>query len=211
MFKEQMEKIKSLVVKKEGGNNKKSIENLVVFLIILIITIIAINVIWKEDKTNDSVNQSTNTLTKQLAQNDQNIGFVDEEGTLEEDLEKKLENILTKIDGVGEVSVLITYSKSNQVIPMFNEDSSTSYTQEKDTSGGTRTVEQNDSKKEIIYKEVDGQKIPITQSIIMPKIEGAIVTANGANNPSVKTNIIQAVEAVTGLATHKIQVFEMSK
>lgn len=44
----------------------------------------------------------------------------------------------------------------------------------------------------------------------MPKIEGAIITAQGASNIDVKTNIIQAVEAVTGLATHKIQVFEMT-
>ena len=40
-------------------------------------------------------------------------------------------------------------------------------------------------------------------------MEGAIITAKGADNVAVKTNIIQAVEAVTGLATHKIQVFEM--
>jgi len=33
------------------------------------------------------------------------------------------------------------------------------------------------------------------------------VTAQGANNSNVKSNIISAMEAVTGLATHKIQVF----
>ena len=54
------------------------------------------------------------------------------------------------------------------------------------------------------------KKTPITQKIIQPKIEGAIITAQGANNATVKTNVIQAVEAVTGLATHKIQVFEMN-
>lgn len=57
---------------------------------------------------------------------------------------------------------------------------------------------------------MDGEKKLITQSVISPKIEGAIITAKGANKPEIKTNIIQAVEAVTGLATHKIQVFEMS-
>lgn len=44
----------------------------------------------------------------------------------------------------------------------------------------------------------------------MPKIEGAIVIAEGGENITIKTNIIQAVSAVTGLATHKIQVFKMS-
>ena len=66
------------------------------------------------------------------------------------------------------------------------------------------------TKKEVIYQEVDGEKIPITQSVIMPTIEGAIITAAGAGNATVKSNIIQAVEAATGLATHKIQVFPMA-
>ena len=51
--------------------------------------------------------------------------------------------------------------------------------------------------------------MPVTQSIIKPKIEGAVITAVGAKDSFVKTNIIQAVEAATGLGTHKIQVFEM--
>lgn len=42
-------------------------------------------------------------------------------------------------------------------------------------------------------------------------MEGAIITAEGASSSEVKANIVQAVEAVTGLASHKIQVFEMRK
>lgn len=75
MLKEQIEKIKSLVVKKEEGNNKKNIENLVIFLIILIITIIAINMIWKDDK-NASNNIEENNATRQLANRD--ISFNDD-------------------------------------------------------------------------------------------------------------------------------------
>ena len=76
--------------------------------------------------------------------------------------------------------------------------------------GGNRKVSQTTIKKEVIYEEINGEKIPVTQSIVEPKIEGAIITAVGAKNINVKTNIVQAVEAATGLATHKIQVFEMA-
>ncbi len=51
--------------------------------------------------------------------------------------------------------------------------------------------------------------MPVTQSVIKPKIEGAVVTAQGAKNSEIKANIMQAIEAATGLETHKIQVFEM--
>ncbi len=42
----------------------------------------------------------------------------------------------------------------------------------------------------------------------MPTIQGAIITAEGAKDANVKTNIINAVGAVTGLSIDKIQVFE---
>lgn len=66
-----------------------------------------------------------------------------------------------------------------------------------------------ENKKEIVYTDEDGESKPITEKVVMPVIEGAIITAQGASNSNVKTSIISAVEAVTGLAVHKIQVFEM--
>ncbi len=75
---------------------------------------------------------------------------------------------------------------------------------------GVRTIEEKDTQKDIIYAEEGGDKTPVTKSIINPTIEGAIITAQGASNTNVKTNIVEAVAAVTGLATHKIQVFEMN-
>ena len=92
---------------------------------------------------------------------------------------------------------------------MYNENSQSSTTEETDTEGGVRKIETTDMQKDIIYQEENGVKTPMTQKVIEPKIEGAIITAKGAGNIDVKTNIIQAVEAVTGLATHKIQVFQM--
>ena len=77
--------------------------------------------------------------------------------------------------------------------------------------GGNRKINEVSNKKEVIYQEINGEKIPVTQSTIKPKIEGAIIIAEGANNSEIKLRITQAVEAATGLATHKIQVFEMKK
>ena len=204
------EKLKELVVKKQGEPNKKKIENLVVFLIILIITIIVINVIWSEDSKKSNEQESTSDKNKKLASSVEEIQTNSDKVT-EDETVKNLEEILSKINGVGKVKVMLTYSQTSQTIPLYNQDSSEKNTEESDKQGGTRKVTETDTKTEIIYKEENGEKVPITQSIISPKIEGAIVTAEGAGNAVVKTNIIQAVEAVTGVATHKIQVFEMSK
>lgn len=207
MIKEKLGKLKDKMNNKEGENNKKKIENLVVFVIILIITIVAINYIWSGDKKETKTNNESN---KKLAGAENIVNTNNQEKTTTDSMEIKLEDILSNIKGVGKTKVLITYSQTSQVLPMYNEDSSISTTEETDSGGGTRTVNESSTKKDIIYEDNNGVKTPITQSIINPKIEGAIITAQGANDANVKTNIIQAVEAVTGLATYKIQVFEMS-
>lgn len=208
MFKDKLQNFKSIINKKTEGNNKRNIENLVVFLVLLIITMIAINTIWG-DKKEDSNEQNNNTSYKQLADNLDNTISSNNQQFNEYNLEQNLEDILSKIAGVGKVQVLITYSETSEVVAMYNEQYTSSNTEETDTNGGVRKIEQTDTSKEIIYEEKNGEKTPITQKVIMPKIEGAIITAEGAGDVNIKTNIIQAVSAATGLATYRIQVFQM--
>ena len=196
------EKIKNIFSKQEG-NNKKKIENIVVFIIILIVTIVAINYIWNGEKKNQSTDKVPQTEEKN------EVVQVNSEITPDES-EKKLANILSNIQGVGKVKVLLTYSETSTYVPVYNENSKQSNTTETDSSGGSRTIAEIDSQKEIIYKEdSSGNKEPVTKSIISPKIEGAIITAEGADNAEVKTNIIQAVEAATGHEKKKKKVFKM--
>ena len=186
MFKE---KIKALISKGSGeennGNNKKKIENLVVLILILIITVIVINLIWNGDNENKESEPASDPNKKLATSMEESYNNeIMQTSVSPYEIDKELEQILSKIQGVGEVNVMITYSQTSQTVPF---------------------------KKDIIFKENDGKKEPITQSIISPKIEGAIIAAKGATNAEVKSKIVQAVEAVTGLATHKIQVFEMQE
>lgn len=203
MLKEKISKIKNSLIKADGSsNNKKTIENLVVFIILLIVTVVMINYIWN-GKEKEKTQKQNLIGAKTLAEEP-------EKSQVDDDMESKLENILSKIKGVGEIKVAVMYSKTSEIVPMYNEDSSEKLTEETDSNGGNRRVEETTVKKDIIYEENSGVKNPITQSIISPTIEGAIITAKGAGDAQIKANIIQAVEAATGLATHRIQVFEMN-
>ncbi len=192
------------ITSKEGENkNKRKVENIFFLLIILIITLVIINTIWKDDKIqNNSDEKNENATGKTLASNQ-------EETTSKTELESNLEEILSTIKNVGKVKVLINYSESSSLIPLYNESTTTSSTEEGDTSGGTRNVTETETKKDVVFSEKSGNKDPVTQKTIMPTIQGAIVTAEGAGNATVKTNIINAVGAVTGLSIDKIQVFEL--
>ena len=202
------EKFKNLFAKKEGESNKKRLENIVVFIVILIITLIVINVIWNGEDSSNTNDKQTTDVNKRLVQTE--VTNEENSSTSQEDIVSNLEEILSNINGVGKVKVMITYSETSKTVPVYNEESTEENTEETDSEGGTRKVTQTDVKKEVVYEEDDNGKKLITQSVISPSIEGAIITAEGAGDPTVKTNIIQAVGAVTGLATHKIQVFQMA-
>ena len=195
MFKEFFKK------SEEGNDKKKQIENIVVFIIILIITVLIINSMWSSN--NKGSKDNTQDTSKVLAQS------TSANTSDQDDLETKLEDILESINGVGKVKVLIKYSESSSVVAMYNETTSESTTKENDGDGGSKDVKETENKKEIVYTDEDGENKPITEKIVMPVIEGAIITAQGAKDAGVKSSIVSAVEAVTGLAVHKIQVFEM--
>lgn len=74
-----------------SGNNKKKIENLVFILVLLIITVAAINFIWKDDKNKD-----------ENFEDESSVKLVTNAGNEEtqDSLEKRLENILSNINGV---------------------------------------------------------------------------------------------------------------
>ena len=191
------------LTKMEEKGSKKTIENLVVFVIILIATVIFINYIWNGDKKKSTQQNKSVSLAETTNKTVTNNTSEDN------NLEKQLENILRNLNGVEDVQVLITYSETNKIIPMYNEDNQQSTTKEEDNQGGTRTINENSSKKEIVYEENNGQRNVLTSSVVTPEIKGAVIVAKGASNANVKNNIIQAVEAATGLPTHKIQVLEM--
>ena len=76
----------------------------------------------------------------------------------------------------GNVKVLITYNETEEIIPVYNKTDKKSSTNETDSSGGTRAIEEIDTSQEVVYQN---DKV-ITSKTVSPKIEGAIITATGA-------------------------------
>lgn len=194
-----MKKIKEFG--KGEKNDKKKIENIVFLIILLVITIIIINLILGGSNNTSKENNIENNTYKTLVQTNNE--------TDSSELQVGLENILSTIKGVGQVKVFINYSETSSTQAMYDETTTTSTTEETDSSGGIRNVISTETQKEVIYSEEGGEKKPVTEKILMPTIRGAIITAEGASNATVKSNIVSAVQAATGLTIDKIQVFEM--
>lgn len=125
-FIEKISKIKQQlwISNQEGTNKKKQIENLMILGIIIVITVIVMNYILEDKGQNEDYSQNVGVL----AQKNEILNESDEIT-----LEKQLEDILKTIKGVGNVKVLITYSQTSQVLPMYSEDSTEKVTEENDS------------------------------------------------------------------------------
>lgn len=130
----------------------------------------------------------------------------EEQGEYVERLEARLEEILSRIEGAGEVSVMITFqSSAEKVIEKDSEKNSETVT-EADSQGGTRTTRNESRREEAVYDEADGGQEPYVSKELSPKVEGVVVIAPGGDNAVVSKNITESVQALFGIDTHKIRI-----
>ncbi len=177
----------------KNGEQKKILENSVIFLMLFIIVIIVINTLFASEK-----NDTTASVSNVLENVPKSSG---------NSLEEKLEEILSMIDGSGKVNVMVSYQNGIEQIPMYDEKISTTITEETDSSGGTRKTSQTSNEHSIIFEEKSNTKAAVIKQTVMPEVIGVIVVADGANDVKVKENILKAVEATVDVPSHKIQIF----
>ena len=109
-------------------------------------------------------------------------------------LEEQLSALLSQLAGAGKVQVLLTEATGQQTVYQENRDTSQSETIKTSTvivSGSTR-----------------GQEGLVCQ-VNPPTYLGAVVLCQGADLPSVRLSITEAVANATGLGYHKISVLKM--
>ena len=178
----------------KNSEQKKIIENSVIFLMLFIIIIIVMNTLFASDDTSTKINTEANLQLKS-------------EKNTYNDLEEKLQKILSLMNGTGKVDVMISYLNGIEQIPMYDEKISTTVTEESDKDGGKRKTQQTNNEHNIIFEEKNSAKSAVIKQTVMPEVIGVVVVADGAENPKVKENIIKAVEATINVPAHRIQVF----
>ena len=109
--------------------------------------------------------------------------------TNNESLQERLKILLSKVKGVGEVEVFVTYSSTEEKVAL----------KDKDTNGSEQTVMKNSS----------GNTEPYIYKSIYPQIEGVIIVAQGGDNDGVKAAISDAIAAVLELPIHRVKILNM--
>lgn len=124
-------------------------------------------------------------------------------------LERDLESALSRMRGVGAVSVIVTLDADVRMVYATSKSEDKEQVEEKDSSGGTRTTTRAKLTEEpVITRAAGGGEEMVFVGSEPPKVRGVLVVADGARSPEMKLEIAQAVSAVLGIALHRVAVVE---
>jgi stage III sporulation protein AG len=162
---------------KNIAKDKKK-EKLIYILILCVVLLVSMSYIFSEDK-----NIEKQVITEDKVEKKDN------------EIEEKLTNILSKISGLSEVSVMVTYTTDTKISPVYNV--------KEEIKDNNKTLD-----KQVVYNEENNKKSVVIESSELPKVEGVIVVAKGIKSIDMKSKIATAVSSVTGIGVYKVQVFE---
>ncbi len=110
-----------------------------------------------------------------------------------EALEEKLSQVLSKVDGAGQVSVVLTVRSGMERVLAQDVTASRA---DGDAQSTTKTV--------ILSTGSGEETVLLSQNY--PTFQGALVVCRGGDDPQVKLLLTQAVAALTGLGSDRITV-----
>jgi stage III sporulation protein AG len=188
---------------------QKQLRNLIAVCIALGFILIAMNVLLPNSKSLSS-NKLSTTTTQEKVDNTATTEETDAKN-YEENQKTDLTNILKKMNGVGDVEVMISFENEEQKVPAYDKNTQKSTTEETDNQGGTRVNNQNTDGSTIVMTTSDGKNEPFILTTYKPKINGVIILAEGATNSKIKYEIEQAVSKLYNLSLDKVNVYSMKK
>ena len=144
------------------------------YLLIIVLTVVALVIFF-----------SSESSVKNLFNKTENTNYQTE-------LEGKISNLISKIDGVGEVVVTITFLDSGEEVVLKN----------------TETKIENGVKTQTESAVLINGK-PYVLNVLSPKVKGVIVVCKGADDVNVKMAITEVLLTTLNVTSDNIRILKM--
>lgn len=188
-----MEKAQIATKIKAFWNKIRGIKHIEIIIGVLIIAIMLIAYSGISTLAGSKKQVNTTTINK-------NVSSYDYTAT-----EKRLEEVLSKIEGVGEVKVMINYNGSGEKITAKTVSTSTTSST---SAGGAVNSTTSITESPVIINN-NGSSSPYVLKEISPQITGVIVVAQGADKPITKLSIMRACQTILQINATYIEIFTM--
>ncbi len=123
--------------------------------------------------------------------------------------ERETAEILSKVEGLGEVEVMLTLASSEEKVTLQDDSVAEDDSVQEDTAGSSKKDSSYQSKGESVIVKKDGEESPYVVQIHSPAVEGVVVVAQGAGSGKKEKEIIEAIQALFPIEPHKIKVMKM--
>ena len=125
-----------------------------------------------------------------------------------EEMEEQLEQILSKVKGVGRVEVFVTLECGTEVTyaTNINADNEKGYEVQSlnnESSSFQETI--------VTTRDSSGNETPVVITTKYPKYRGALIVCDGGDNAAVKLSVTKAVSSILGIGSDSILVMSMKK
>lgn len=119
--------------------------------------------------------------------------------------ERRMAEILSKIEGAGQVDVMLTYRRTEEKTVARDEVREESYSEDGGKTSESLRVENT----AILMEDRNGNTLPLLLSASSPEVEGVVIVAEGGGDSVVCAALNQAAQALLDVPAHKIAVLKM--
>lgn len=200
-MKKLFDSLKAYIQDLKSGEKKLSKDGMLILffsglLIYVVLLPINNNSSYKKNVTEEKVQEVTTYKQETTSEND-----------YQKKLEKELADFLSKVEGIGEVEVLIYLDTTEEYI--VEKDVPSYLVNSKD--GDSQSSEENREEDTVYTVNDNGEQVPFISQTRHPAIEGVIIAADGAGQENIRIKIIRTVMALYGVEANKIDVLERKK
>lgn len=110
-------------------------------------------------------------------------------------LERRLEELLSQVQGAGQVRVLLTEDTGRETVYQTDVQSDSDSHRSEDT---------------VLVEDSSRNETGLVRRTLEPRYRGAVILCQGADVPGVKLAIVEAVRCVTGLGADEISVQKLN-
>ncbi|NLP34223.1 MAG: hypothetical protein GX359_03405 [Clostridiales bacterium] len=178
-----------------------------VFMLGILLILLSFPSFFTSKESKDNIPPNNN---QQTTKNDTNTTSYDSNTYITE-MENKLEGILRKVSGVGDVDVMITLKNSKELVPLKDRPYTQEGVNEVDGEGGSRlnnSVRRDEST--VLITNDKGNEEPYIIQEIEPEVEGVCIIAEGGDDARVIMDIMQVAEVLFNVPAHKVKVMKMN-
>ena len=126
------------------------------------------------------------------------------------DLEDKLQTMITGMQGVGRTEVMMTLEKGVEYVYVQEEKRNTDLTREEgEVQASAKVYEKQNVEQKYILIDRNGIKQPLLQTQLQPRVQGVVVACEGADDIYIQQNVTNVVTTALNIPSTRVCVVKI--